>query len=59
MIKWNSQTVYSEIRYVSFDILQEHEELWKIIILKSYYIIFDSLLEENRFVYKYFTDTES
>lgn len=59
MIRWNPQTLNSEIRYVSFDILEEHEELWKIIILKSYYRIFDSLLEENRFVYKQFTDTES
>ena len=59
MIRWNPQTVYSERRYVSFDTLEEHEELWKIIILQSYYRIFDSLLEENRFIYKYFIGTES
>ena len=59
MIRWNPQTVCSEIRYVYFDILVEHEELWKIIILQSYYRIFDSFMEENRFIYKYFIGTES
>lgn len=49
MIKWKSQTVYSEIKYISFEILEKPYKLWKIFILQSCYRIFDGLMEENGF----------
>lgn len=29
MIKWSIQTIYSEMKYISFDILEGHYKLWK------------------------------